>query len=368
MMLSGLLALLMSLVLIFMRRSYPRHLRQGLGLLTCAPLLWCASTVLFGLRGHLPDLFSVVLANEVLMGGVLAYHVGNQYFFTGQARWKGWTLVVLGCLPVMAWFTWVSPSYDVRLILFTSLMGALFLTQMRFMMRQPTSFSQTVVVLVLGLQSAILGARLISVLLGHAGEGLMEPGLMQLAYLSGNAVTILMLTVGSVLCATERLRIEFEHLASHDTLTQALTRRAVLQRAEEELARLRRHGDPVSLMMLDLDHFKAINDQFGHQQGDAVLIEFTARTRRMLRQTDLLGRYGGEEFLVLLPGTDAATALGVAERVRQAQPAPPALGCTVSIGVATAVEPGESIDALLARADKALYQAKNDGRNCVRAG
>lgn len=368
MVLSGLLALLMSMVLIFMRRSYPRHLRQGLGLLASAPLLWCASTVLFGLRGQLSEWFTVVLANEVLMGGILAYHVGNQLFFTGQARWKGWTLTVLGCIPLMVWFTWVWPSYDVRLALFTSLMGALFLTQMRFMMRQPASFSQTVVVMVLGLQSAILGVRLITVLLGQAGDGLMEPGVMQMAYLSGNAVAILMLTVGSVLCATERLRIEFEHLASHDTLTQTLTRRAVLQRAEEELVRLRRQGGPVSLMMLDLDHFKAINDQFGHQQGDAALVEFTVRTRRMLRQTDVLGRYGGEEFLLLLPNTDAATALGVAERVRQAQPAPPALGCTVSIGVATAVQAGESIDDLLARADKALYRAKNEGRNCVRQG
>ncbi|RUP26883.1 MAG: GGDEF domain-containing protein [Curvibacter sp.] len=368
MMLSGLLALLMAMVLIFMRRSYPRHLRRGLGLLASAPLLWCLSTVLFGLRGHLPELFSVVLANEILMGGVLAYHVGNQLFFTGRARWKGWTAAVLACLPLMAWFTWVTPSYDVRLALFTSVMGTLFLTQMAFMLRQPTSFSQTVVVLVLGLQSTVLGARLISVFLGQAGEGLMEPGLMQLAYLCGNAVSILMLTVGSVLCATERLRIEFEHLATHDTLTQALTRRAVLRRAEEELARLRRQGDPFSLMMLDLDHFKAINDQFGHQQGDAALIDFTERTQRMLRQTDLLGRYGGEEFLVLLPGTDAATALGVAERVRQAQPTPPALGCTVSIGVATAVDASESIDGLLARADQALYRAKHEGRNCVRQG
>ena len=272
------------------------------------------------------------------------------------------------CGPLMAWFTWKWPSYDLRLALFTGVMSVFFLQHLRFVLRQRRSFSQTVVALVLGLQSTILVARLISVLLGHAGVDLLEPGVMQLAYLSGNAVTILMLSVGSVLCATERLRIEFEHLASHDTLTQALTRRAVLQRAEEELARLRRHGDPVSLMMLDLDHFKAINDQFGHQQGDAVLIEFSARTRRILRQTDLLGRYGGEEFLVLLPGTDAATALGVAERVRQAQPAAPALGCTVSIGVATAVGAGESIDALLARADKALYRAKNDGRNCVRQG
>ena len=232
-------------------------------------MLWCASTVLFGLRGHLPDLFSVVLANEVLMGGVLAYHVGNQYFFTGQARWKGWTLVVLGCLPVMAWFTWVSPSYDVRLILFTSLMGALFLTQMRFMMRQPTSFSQTVVVLVLGLQSTILGARLISVLLGHAGEGLMEPGLMQLAYLSGNAVAILMLTVGSVLCATERLRIEFEHLASHDTLTQTLVG-AVLQAAAERRVVVVDGFITTAAVLLACELAPAVRQRcvFAHQSGE----------------------------------------------------------------------------------------------------
>jgi len=368
MMLSGLLALLMSLVLIFMRRGYPTHLRKGLGLLALAPLLWCLSTVLFSMRGSLPDLLSVVLANEVVMFGVLSYHAGNQLFFTGRAQWRAWALAIAVCGPLMAWFTWYWPAYDLRLALFTGMMSLLFLQQLRFMLRQPHSFSRTVVALFLGLQSTVLLARLLSVLLGQAGVSLLEPGVMQLAYLSGNAVTILMLSVGSVLCATERLRTEFEHLASHDGLTQALTRRAVLARAEQELAWQRRYGDPVSVMMIDLDHFKSINDQFGHQQGDAVLVDFAVRTRQMLRQTDVLGRYGGEEFLVLLPRTDASTASDVAERVRQAPSSPRAPDCSMSIGVATALGGSETIDALLARADRALYQAKHDGRNRVRVG
>lgn len=369
MMLSGLLALMMSLVLTFMRRNYPRHLRPGLGLLAGAPLLWCLSTVLFSLRGHLSDWFSVLLANEVLMAGVLVYHVGNQRFYSGQARWRLWALLIAASAPLMAWFTWVHPSYDMRLGLFTSLMGALFVAQMRFMATQAPSLSQRFIVLVLGLQTLILLARLLSVLLGHAGLGLMEPGLMQLTYLAGNAVAILMLTVGSVLGATERLRTEFEYLASHDSLTQALTRRVILARAEEELARQRREGAPVSLMMLDLDHFKAVNDQLGHQRGDAVLVDFVAGSRALLRASDLLGRYGGEEFLVLLPATDAATALEVAERLRLARSASPELpACTVSIGVATTHGPGDSLQALLARADQALYGAKRAGRNRVQAG
>ncbi|MDD0837627.1 GGDEF domain-containing protein [Curvibacter sp. HBC61] len=363
--LSGLMGLVMALVLYFVRRSYPRKLQGGLRLLATSPLAWFAAALLYGLRGHASEWLTVVLANLILLAGTLLFYVGLQHFFTGRARWKLWAGVVLVSTPVVAWFTMVMPDYGVRLLVVNTLLCGLFLDQIRFLMRQPSSFAQRFTLAAMGLQTSVLLLRLISVLAGLAGHSMMEPGLLQVLYVSSNAMAVQMLTIGAVLLATERLRREFEHVASHDSLTEALTRRAVLELADNELARLQRYGEPLSLMMLDLDNFKDINDRLGHQQGDAVLIDFANRTRAVLRRPDQLGRYGGEEFLVLLPATDARAARVVAERVRQAAPSSPQLACTVSIGLTTAQGPDDTLDAMLARADSALYQAKREGRNRV---
>ena len=138
-----------------------------------------------------------------------------------------------------------------------------------------------------------------------------------------------------------------------------------------ELQRIRRYGNGACLLMLDLDHFKRVNDRLGHASGDEVLRHFTALVQRHLRTTDLLGRLGGEEFGVLLTETPLAGAGEFAERLRrhlEAEPAPTARGAvavTVSIGV-TAMAPSDGApDDVLARADEALYQAKSRGRNRV---
>ena len=116
-------------------------------------------------------------------------------------------------------------------------------------------------------------------------------------------------------------------------------------------------------MMLDRDNFKAVNDTHGHQHGDAVLVHFAERTRQVLRRADRLGRYGGEEFLVLLPGADAAAAEGVAQRIHATLASGHPLDCQVSIGLTSWSGPQETLDAMLSRADAALYRAKREGRN-----
>ena len=152
-------------------------------------------------------------------------------------------------------------------------------------------------------------------------------------------------------------------------LTGARNRRAFTALTEVELARHQRHGGPLSLIMMDLDHFKAINDGHGHAAGDVVLVEVIRRCRDSLRRHDVIGRMGGEEFTILLPETGLAKAYEVAERLRQAIAASPIptpagvdIDVTVSMGV-TALNPGDNIDFLLSRADRALYQAKDQGRN-----
>ncbi|MBV8379198.1 MAG: GGDEF domain-containing protein [Paucibacter sp.] len=151
------------------------------------------------------------------------------------------------------------------------------------------------------------------------------------------------------------------HQAATDALT-GLSNRRVL---DELLATT---GDaPLALLMLDLDHFKEINDRHGHAAGDAVLREFAERVRSQLRPNDVCARWGGEEFVVLLPCATLAQACEVGERLRQVVAAAPLadrIEATVSIGAA-ASQPGETAEALLARADAAVYAAKNAGRNRV---
>jgi diguanylate cyclase (GGDEF)-like protein len=171
----------------------------------------------------------------------------------------------------------------------------------------------------------------------------------------------------------ERLRDRLTQVAMTDALTGALNRHGVMPLLERELQRARRHGRPVSVVLCDLDHFKRVNDQHGHQTGDAVLCRFVRETRAMLRGGDLLARWGGEEFLVVLPETAMTEAVLVAERVRQAQRRATADGLpmvTVSGGVATAPGPvhGYDVDTLLAVADHRLYVAKETRDRIVSTG
>jgi diguanylate cyclase (GGDEF)-like protein len=202
---------------------------------------------------------------------------------------------------------------------------------------------------------------------GTLGENadLFSQSPMQTLYIASYAVTMLALSIGVVLLATERLRNDLEYLATHDMMTGTLNRRAIVEAAERELARCRRHGHVMSLLMMDLDHFKKINDTYGHLVGDQVLREFADKVSALLRLPDLFGRYGGEEFLLILPDTGRDAAAVVAERICKAAAESTAPAYTVSVGLATATLVDTGIDSLLSRADEALYLAKAGGRNRV---
>ncbi|HYH20216.1 MAG TPA: diguanylate cyclase [Azospirillum sp.] len=163
---------------------------------------------------------------------------------------------------------------------------------------------------------------------------------------------------------------ELARLATTDTLTGVANRGHFMELAEREIMRAHRYRHPVVLLSLDVDHFKSINDTYGHTAGDETLRRLITVLRRQLRETDTIGRIGGEEFLILLPETLAPDALAVAERVRLAvaQMAVHAVGhsftMTVSMGLAALAE-GESLQRALVRVDGALYEAKRNGRNRV---
>ena len=165
---------------------------------------------------------------------------------------------------------------------------------------------------------------------------------------------------------------QIERLANHDELTGVLNRRRLLQILSEEMAHTDRSGTPVSVALFDLDHFKAVNDTLGHLSGDLVLKQFAAAVQAQARTTDRFGRYGGEEFLLILTGADLAQAEQAVERTRQAlaqvdwSSVAPGLRITFSAGIANYREQ-ESAELLLGRADLGLYSAKHAGRNCTRA-
>jgi diguanylate cyclase (GGDEF)-like protein len=159
----------------------------------------------------------------------------------------------------------------------------------------------------------------------------------------------------------------FQLLAVTDHLTGVANRRGLTEKLSEEIARSKRYEERFSVLLLDLDHFKQINDEYGHEMGDKILIEVTEILQEQRRQADTVGRWGGEEFLMILPHNNAQEAVEAASRIRKTiedHEFPNALDVTVSIGV-TEYREGESIEQLVARADTAMYQAKDKGRNRV---
>lgn len=175
----------------------------------------------------------------------------------------------------------------------------------------------------------------------------------------------------SLQCARIHLYQQVEALAVTDGLTGIFVRGHFLERAREELERARRHRLPYTLLMTDLDHFKRQNDTFGHLVGDVVLKEVARLLQRHLREIDLIARFGGEEFILLLIETGLDHGMAIAQRLRQLVEAQAiraydeSLTQTISMGVAAFPEHGDTLELLIERADAALYQAKREGRNRV---
>jgi diguanylate cyclase (GGDEF)-like protein len=171
----------------------------------------------------------------------------------------------------------------------------------------------------------------------------------------------------------ERIRSRLSVLATQDDLMGVNNRRHFMTLTEREWARARRYDTDSAVLLIDADHFKRVNDNYGHLAGDALLREIARVTAQSLRQPDVLARFGGEELIVFLPQTDPLGALDVAERIREQVGAlrlvwhGQAVGTTVSVGVASIGSSHACLDALIHDADVALYEAKSAGRNCVRA-
>jgi diguanylate cyclase (GGDEF)-like protein len=365
--LCGLMGGLMALVLHSLRRNYPRSI-LGLGEWAWGMFAWFLSGVaMVTLQNRVPAVLSITLPNLLVLVGAWQFLLGTQRFLHRAPTLLSHRLhaflvgaVTLGVL----WFTAVMPSYGGRIVLMAAALGYLFAAHAWLVLRHGgRRFSSRLVALVLLALAANHAVRLGTALWLPPGDGLFDKLPQNTVYITTLPLLVLMLAIGLVLMAGDRLSDELNRLASHDALTQALSRRTVTEAFAVALAVSARQHRPVAALYMDLDHFKAVNDTFGHAAGDRLLARFAECARSVLRDSDRLGRLGGEEFVALLPDTDLAAARGVAERVRSAwerEPGPPR--STVSIGIACNT-PGDTVEALLNRADAALYRAKAAGRN-----
>lgn len=304
------------------------------------------------------------------LGGV-ALEVGANCVFFGLTRWR--KQLVLSVLP-----GWAAVSYAVA-----SGASRLQLIEMISFIIALSVFGAAVVLLrprkapllqrIIGANN-LLFALAIWAWLGFGGgntDATMTP-VIGLAYLASYLLMIVN-GFGFLLLCKQKDDALMRSLATIDSLTGILNRRAFFERADGAHRLAQRLRKPIALLMLDIDHFKQLNDGFGHACGDQALKVFADTARAVLREQDVLGRLGGEEFALVLPATSLEGALDAAERLRVAMLGAPVVACapgyrmTVSIGVVTIV-PGEELTAALARADHALYAAKTGGRNRVEVG
>jgi diguanylate cyclase (GGDEF)-like protein len=338
-----------------------------------AVLVLAAGLLGIALRGIVPDVVSVAVANTLIVAG-LVLGIRSLRVFCGQRPLDtlGWG-VTAGLLVTLLVFSEIWPRPDVRVAL---IFAAIVVVAMRAALllrrnappecRMSCLFTESVFWAV----AALTAVRAAVFAFEGPREVMLSNVLNSVTFLSYTAF-ILVTTLGVTWMEIQHLHSQLLRLATRDPLTEILNRRGFLDEVEREIARSRRAGQKFGLAVFDIDGFKQVNDTYGHPFGDLVLNTLVKTIVETLREYDMIGRYGGEEFIVLMPDTDREAAVAVAERARHAveQRAIDANGTTLRItvsgGVAEFGRDGADWDALLIAADSALYDAKNGGRNRI---
>lgn len=363
-----------ALVLLAISRFYASRV-PGVGYWTGANLALAIGLVILSLSKTANDLPARVLGNTLLVLTTALYYLAIQRLLGDKPskRLASATVAASGIVFALLWasaapYRLAVGALSIALMVLTGLCAARLLLPLTA--EKPVSHRFTGLLF-------LLGCTLMTVRLGHAmfavapPANLFAPDFWHGMILGGTHITVMLMSLGFALMIADRLAAELNRLATLDALTGIGNRRVFYARAEAELARCRRKNIPLSLLMIDLDRFKMINDQLGHAAGDDTLRRFVALVSPHLREYDFFARLGGEEFAVLLPDANEEVAIAIAERLRELAEAArlPAPGfptpTTASIGAAQLFENEQSIDQLMHRADQALYAAKSGGRNRV---
>ena len=350
--------------------------RDGLGRWAAALLVNAIGHLLIMLRGLIPDVLSIVVGN-LMLSSVFVGMIAAVYQF--QGRPVRWALLLAPPLLVLVFVSVFIDNFPARVSFVGLVIGlqAVWALLAALSHRHATvGRGQWLLVAGLLLEAVVLGVRALVAISTHseATNILQSSALQTLTFLATFSV-VLVSSVGFVFMSRDRADENNRVLAALDPLTGVANRRSLIAALDRDVARAQRMREPMALMMVDIDHFKDVNDRYGHPAGDRVLCSVVNVLRQRVRAQDLVGRYGGEEFMVLLPDTGLAGAQQLARALCKAVeesrcPADgvpgPGIAVTVSIGVfGGRLESGDSWDMLIAAADRALYQAKNNGRNRV---
>jgi diguanylate cyclase (GGDEF)-like protein len=339
----------------------------------CAHLMRSVSVMLYGLYGSVPDLLSIDLPNVLLFSSFGVTWNGARVF-NGRDALPGSLIAGAGVWLLASQWPGFEAGSEVRGQLSALIIATYtWLTAWEFWRaRHEPLVSRWPAIVLFFTDGAMFLLRTPLNAMLHGSE---SDNLLSSAWLSVLSLEAFLMTIATafILLAMSKERTELRHktAAMTDPLTGLLNRRAFLQDAEVLLQQQIARDRPIAVLLIDLDHFKSINDRFGHAVGDKVLQIFARTTRAGLRQTDLLGRLGGEEFTVVLSDASVDNAYLVADRLRKAFAAAAAvvdgetIYATASIGVSVIVDPGQDLAKLITLADQALYLAKARGRNRV---
>lgn len=335
------------------------------------------------LRLWMPMGPAILLSNALLGAGILLYgHALHQFVRRQKAPLTGWLVYGAGVL-LLAWMALGTTPYASYAAMVSFWFTWLLVPMLQVLLREgwrmePSLRTMAITLMVCWTALAARGV--------HALQEpdrylhLLHPDWVQSLTLLTGFLAVIGSSFGFLLANIERTQGEMKRLASHDELTGCYNRATARTMLGHLLDRCRREGTPMALLLLDLDHFKRVNDEHGHQVGDEVLLRFSEAVRLRLRASDVFGRMGGEEFCIGLPLTDQAGAIELAEALRQSTEAlvlpgkgGQPLAMTVSVGVVAVCQTalaqhGTTLELLYGSADDLLYQAKRLGRNRVVVG
>ncbi|QOL52280.1 GGDEF domain-containing protein [Massilia litorea] len=364
---SAAFGLLCGFLFFSVRVGFPKTI-AGLSEWGWACLLMVIAALGFTTRGKLPVLFSSYFPNLLIPFGVIVMHRSLAMFGNLTVSERPLFALLCGASVALGWVTFVVDDYGIRVIivsaLLTVLFGACSVSLTRYHLKR---FPEWFTCSMYATTALVMGARCVSALV--SGQTLIrenDTSTIHDLYILAFPFSLVAMSLGFLLMANRALQGRLELQALHDPMSGALRRDAFLETVEREIAVSRRYGSPLSLLITDLDNFKAINDTYGHLIGDKVITNFSAQATQLLRAQDVIGRYGGEEFVVLLPQTGIEAALAIANRIctciaeTNAKGVPP---YTVSIGAACLNMNNPDLLSLLDAADMALYAAKRAGKN-----